>query len=206
MQTQTAPAAEDVDALVEAALETHGHRCPGQVLGVRMGLLGARLVGLPRPRASRRLLVWVEIDRCAADALQVVTGCRPGKRTLKIVDYGKLAATFLNQDTGVAYRVAARPESRAAARSLGLPAGDAYAIQAAAYRVLPDSALFRFERVSVDVDPFDLPGRPLSRVRCAGCGEEVNDGREIFREGGSVCRACSGAPTYYAGAGQAPRG
>ncbi|HYM15354.1 MAG TPA: molybdopterin-guanine dinucleotide biosynthesis protein B, partial [Dehalococcoidia bacterium] len=108
----------DLERALRDAEAFHGHLCPGQVLGVRMALLGCREAGVPKPRASKTLITWVEIDRCGADAVQTVTGCKPGRRTLKIVDYGKLAATFLNTETGAAVRVAARAESRDRAAAL----------------------------------------------------------------------------------------
>lgn len=177
-------------ALAEAAA-FHGHVCPGQVLGVRLALLGCRAVGLPRPRGSKRLIVWVEMDRCGADAIQTVTGCRLGKRTLKFVDHGKLAATFLNTETGEAVRVVARAESRELA-ARRYPALDRHEAQMAAYRHLADEELFDVQRVAVELAEDDRPGRPSARVRCSVCGEEVNDRRHVETPDGPVCRACAG--------------
>ena len=100
------------EELLEESVAFHGHLCPGQVLGVRMALLGCSLVDVDNPTASKRLIVYVEIDRCATDAIQSVTGCKLGKRTLKYVDYGKMAATFLDTETGRAVRIVARDDSR----------------------------------------------------------------------------------------------
>jgi formylmethanofuran dehydrogenase subunit E len=181
--------------LVEAE-RNHGHMCPGQVLGVRMAMVGCRRVGIEEPRAGKRLIVYVEIDRCAADAINTVTGCRLGRRTLKFRDFGKLAATFLNTETGEAARVVAKEASRELARELYAHLPTRKEQQLAAYRARPDQDLFRIERVRVTLDDADLPGHPLTRVRCDECGEGVNDRREIRRHDRTLCRACAGARYY----------
>ncbi|MBL8171250.1 MAG: formylmethanofuran dehydrogenase subunit E family protein [Acidobacteria bacterium] len=181
--------------LIEAELN-HGHMCPGQVLGVRMAITGCNAVGITEPKCSKRLIVFVEIDRCAADAITTVTGCRLGKRTLKYRDFGKLAATFLNTETGEAIRVAALESSRELARQLFAQLSTKKEQQLAAYKTLSDRFLFRCERVQISLPEADRPGHPLARVACDRCGEGINDGREV-REANSVrCRACAGA-TYY---------
>src|SRR5437763_12464314 len=135
---------ETLDELLERAEHSHGHMCAGQVLGVRMALLGCRAVGIEEPRGRDRkaLLVFVEIDRCAADAINTVTGCRLGKRTLKFHDYGKLAATFLNTKTGEAVRIAALESAREAADCALPDIENRYQRQMQAYKVLPDVDLF----------------------------------------------------------------
>ena len=189
---------ETLDELLERAEHSHGHMCAGQVLGVRMALLGCREVGITEPRGKDRkaLLVFVEIDRCAADAINTVTGCRLGKRTLKYYDYGKLAATFLNTHTNEAVRVIALDESREAADRCFPEIASKYDRQLHAYKLLPDADLFKVERVAVRLAIEDQPGRPVSRVRCDQCGEGVNDRREVVREGRTLCRACAG-DAYY---------
>jgi formylmethanofuran dehydrogenase subunit E len=184
-----------LERLLGEAETFHGHLCPGQVLGVRLALLGAEAVGLPEPRGSKALVVWVEIDRCGADAIQTVTGCRPGKRTLKFVDHGKLAATFLNTRTGEAARVVARADSRGRAGEL-FPDAERKDAQMLAYRTLPPSELFSVQRVSIELDEFDQPGKPLIRVACSECGEEVNDFRHVYGDDGPLCRLCGGQPYY----------
>lgn len=189
---------ETLDELLERAEHSHGHMCAGQVLGVRMALLGCRAVGIEEPRGSDRkaLLVFVEIDRCAADAINTVTGCRLGKRTLKFYDYGKLAATFLNTRTNEAVRIVALDEARDAA-DRGFPEiASRYDRQLRAYKLLPDEDLFKIERVAVRVASEDQPGRPVSRVACDQCGEGINDRREMIREGRTLCRACAGNAYY----------
>jgi formylmethanofuran dehydrogenase subunit E len=189
---------ETLDELLERAEHSHGHMCAGQVLGVRMALLGCRAVGVEEPRGKDRkaLLVFVEIDRCAADAINTVTGCRLGKRTLKYVDYGKLAATFLNTGTNEAARIVALDEARDAADRCFPEIASKYDRQLRAYKLLPDDDLFKVERVAVNVATEDQPGRPVSRIPCDQCGEGINDRREIIREGRALCRACAG-DAYY---------
>jgi len=187
----------DLNTLLNDAAAVHGHLCPGQVLGVRMAMAGCRELGIDEPRGSKRLLVYVEIDRCAADAIGSVTGCRLGKRTMKHVDYGKLAATFFDTATGRAVRVAAREEARARA-SLFAPhvTGDRHAIQSAAYQVMPEAELMTVRDVQLVVPEADLPGPPTSRLRCDRCGEGINDRREVRNNGHVLCRACA-TGAYY---------
>jgi len=187
-------AIETLDELLDRAEQSHGHMCAGQVLGVRMALLGCRAIGVNDPRGADRksLLVFVEIDRCAADAINTVTGCRLGKRTLKYYDYGKLAATFLNTKTEDAVRIVALDSSREAADLAFPEIENKYERQLRAYKSLPDEELFKVERVMVKVPDQDQPGRPVSRVACDECGEGINDRREVISDGRTLCRACAG--------------
>jgi formylmethanofuran dehydrogenase subunit E len=187
---------QTLDELLEEAGRAHGHMCPGQILGVRMALLGCRLVRIEEPKKSKKLIVFVEIDRCATDAVGVVTGCRLGKRTMKYIDHGKVAATFLNTDTNEAVRIVAVDHTRELANEQFPHLETKKDRQMAAYKTLPDEVLFRAERVHVDLPPEDAPGRPISRVTCAACGEGVNDRREVLRDGQTLCRACAGQPYY----------
>jgi formylmethanofuran dehydrogenase subunit E len=187
-----------LDELIEEAGKAHGHMCAGQVLGVRMAMLGCREVGIDDPRGAdhKKLIVFVEIDRCAADAINTVTGCRLGKRTLKYYDYGKLAATFLNVKTGEAVRVVALDSARETADCAFPQIENKYQRQLQAYKVLPEDELYKIERVIVNVPDQDQPGRPVSRVKCDQCGEGVNDRREVIKDGRTLCRACAGEAYY----------
>ncbi len=185
----------ELDRALREAEAFHGHLCPGQVLGVRLAMLGVKAAGVENPTRSKKLITWVEIDRCGADAVQTVTGCKPGKRTLKLVDYGKLAATFLNTETGVAVRVSARADSRTRAAEM-YPHLERHAAQMAAYRSLPDEELFTLQDVSVELGEYDKPGKPGARVVCSVCGEEVNDHRHIDGDDGPMCRPCASGPYY----------
>lgn len=164
-----------------------------------MALHGCRLVGVSDPKGADRksLLVWVEIDRCMTDAVSAVTGVRLGRRSLKYLDYGKVAATFLNLSDNSAVRLLALDESRALADTLYAHVDSRKERQMLAYKELEDERLFKIERVRVDLDEFDMPGRPRSRVSCALCLEGINDGREVLDGlGRRVCRACAFG-SYY---------
>src|SRR5215472_7055662 len=142
-----------------------------------MAMLGLRSISIENPEVNaKRLVTFVEIDRCATDAVSLVTGCRLGRRSLKFLDYGKVAATFLDLSTGKAVRVAARDDSRAKAQAMFPEIDKPHRRQLEAYKVMGDDELFTVEPVRVALKPEDLPGRPRSRVICAQCGEEVNDG------------------------------
>jgi formylmethanofuran dehydrogenase subunit E len=182
---------------LELAAQSHGHMCPGQVLGVRMAMLGLKALGIDDPAKHRkRLMTFVEIDRCASDAVALVTGCRLGKRTLKFFDYGKVAATFADLESGNAVRVVARDDSRDKARSMFPELSDPSKQQLEAYKAMDDAELFTLHRVRVSVSQQDLPGRPRARVTCDECGEGINDGRERQVNGRIICRSCAGE-SYY---------
>ncbi len=172
----------------------HGESCPGQVLGVRLARAGLRSIGIDDPLSDRwrkNIIVFVEIDRCAADAIMVVTGCRVGKRTLKLKDYGIMAATFVNLESGRAVRVVAREEARKLAPSYAPGASGKYEQQRLAYAVMPEEDLCSFEDVEVSLPPEEMPGPPFSRVKCQKCGEHVQDGREQSTGGAVLCRSCA---------------
>ena len=182
------------DDLLREAVAFHGHLCPGQVLGVRMTIAGCRALGFDHPRqAGKRLVVLVEIDRCATDAIEALTGVSLGKRTLKHVDHGKMAATFVDTFTGAAVRVAAREEAREMARRAVPSEPDLRRAQTDAYRTLAEPGLLKLEAVTVD--PAWLARRRV-RVTCAACGEGVNYQREIRDGDRTLCRACAG-DRYY---------
>jgi formylmethanofuran dehydrogenase subunit E len=169
-----------------------------------MAILGCDRLGIAQPRSTKHLIVFVETDRCGTDAVQTVTGCTLGKRTLKFVDYGKLAATFVDTETGRAVRVAAKESSREAALHFAPEERDHHQGQLRAYKALPEDELFTVEDVQVILPEADLPGRPRNRVTCQRCGEGVSGGREVSRDGRIVCRPCA-AGAYYTSLAAAPR-
>ncbi|GIW19158.1 MAG: hypothetical protein KatS3mg064_2315 [Tepidiforma sp.] len=181
----------ELDRALRRARAAHGeHACAGLILGTRLARYAGQLLGIELPDREKRLVVRVEIDRCAADAIQAVTGCRPGKRTLRFVDYGKLAATFWDLRTGRAVRVAARGDLR---ERVGEAGEGRHAAQAAAYLAWPDEALFTVREVAEPLGELELPGPPRRRVMCGACGEEVADGREVLTAAGPRCRPCAAA-------------
>ena len=188
---------KSLEEFLVLAEKNHGHMCPGQVLGVRMAMRGLKELGFDDPAGYwRRLITYVEIDRCATDAVGLVTGCGLGRRSLKFVDYGKVAATFVDLETGRAVRVVARDDSREKAKTMFPELAKPHRQQLEAYKVMDDAELFVVEAVKVNIKPEDLPGRPRSRVACEQCGEGVNDSRERRVNGRVLCRACAGE-SYY---------
>lgn len=189
----------DVEALLEECGKLHGHICPGQLLGVRMARLGCHLIGIADPRGAdrKKLIVWVEIDRCVADAVSAVTGVRLGKRSLKYVDYGKVAATFMNLSESLSVRIVAKDESRGLADALHPEVESKKERQMLAYREAGDDALFKTEWVTIGLSELEMPGSPKRRVVCEQCGEGVNDGREVADAlGRTVCQGCAFG-SYY---------
>lgn len=189
---------ESLDELLAKAEAAHGHLCAGQVLGVRMALLGLERLGIADPRGAdrKRLLTFVEIDRCATDAIALVTGCRLGKRALKFRDWGKMAATFVDLPSGRAIRIIAGEDSRELAEK-AYPLLAKSAREMLCYRMLPAQELFREQWVRVVVDAADLPGYKPERVACARCGEGVNFGRYAVLDGQRVCLSCAHPEQRY---------
>jgi formylmethanofuran dehydrogenase subunit E len=194
---------KSLEEYVTAAERIHGHICAGQILGLRMALYGLRLLGLSDPEGEdrKRLVTFVEIDRCATDAVAAVTGCRLGKRALKFRDFGKVAATFCDVRDDRAVRVAAKESARQRARKMYPDIEDRNLQQMRAYREMADEDLFERQWVRVRIGPEDLPGYRGPRVACERCGEKVSFGREVVRDGRALCRACAGE-SYYEPAGE----
>jgi formylmethanofuran dehydrogenase subunit E len=183
---------KSLDEYLDLAAVAHGHLCAGQVLGVRLALLGLRELGIDDPVAERkRIVTYVEIDRCVTDAVALVANCRLGKRALKFRDWGKVAATFVDMQTGRAIRIAAKESSKQAAREM-FPKMPKEAGQQKAYAQLSDEVLFSKKWVKVEVQPEDLPGFKGPRVVCAECGEGINFKREVLQDGRTLCRSCAG--------------
>ncbi len=186
------------DEYVALAAQAHGHICAGQILGLRMALYGLKLLGLEDPagRDRKRLVTFIEIDRCATDAIPVVTGCRLGKRALKFRDFGKVAATFCDLEQNRAVRVVAPESAKQRAREMYPEITEKNQQQMRAYRELPYPELFDFQWVRVKIGPEDLPGYKGERVVCAECGEGISFRREVVRGGLVLCRACAGERYY----------
>ena len=183
---------KDFETLLADSVKSHGHLCAGQVIGVRMSMLALRLIGIDDPTGAdrKKLYVMVEIDRCATDAIQSVTGCSLGKRSMYFIDLGIMAATFVNLASGKAVRITAREEARDLADTYCTQGENKYARQLEAYKTMSEDELFRVEEVAVDIPATNLPGRPLKRVQCSRCSDWVQDGREIVKVGEVLCRSC----------------
>ena len=189
---------KSLDEYLRDAERAHGHLCAGQVLGVRLAMLGLTKLGIDDPHGKdrKRLVTFVEIDRCATDAVGVVTGCRLGKRALKFRDWGKVAATFVDLETGKSVRIAAKESSKALARQMHPEIENKNQQQMLAYREMPDDDLFVSRWVRVELPPEEFPGYKGERIVCASCGEGINFRREVRRDDRILCRACAGG-SYY---------
>jgi formylmethanofuran dehydrogenase subunit E len=189
---------KSLDEYLGEAEQAHGHLCAGQVLGVRMALLGLEKLGIDDPRGKdrKRLVTFVEIDRCATDAIAVVTGCRLGKRALKFRDWGKMAATFVDLTSGKAIRIAARESSKALARTMHPEIESKNQQQMLAYREMPEADLFATQWVRVELPAEESPGYKGERVVCVECGEGIDFRREVRRDNRVLCRACAGERYY----------
>jgi len=179
------------DELLKESSTIHGHHCAGQVLGVRMAMVGCREVGIDEPKGCKKLVVYVEMDRCATDAVQAVTGCSLGKRTLKFLDYGKMAATFVNTETEQAVRVLAKDDARAFVPLYVQDSTNPKEAQRHAYRIMPEAALFSIKPVTLQIPAQEMPGYRGNRVQCAECGEGINFHREVKRGERTLCIPCA---------------
>ncbi|MDD2853014.1 MAG: FmdE family protein [Desulfuromonadaceae bacterium] len=179
---------ENYSTLLEEAVLFHGHVCGGIESGTRMAISGLQRIGISDPKGTdrKKLIVFVEIDRCATDAIMSVTGCRPGKRTMKIMDYGKMAATFFNLESGKAVRLVSK------ARKNSDDTGEM-----PNYAAATDEELFSITEVEVQLRPEDLPGSPVRTALCDSCGEKILDGRETVHQGKTVCKPCLTNIRYY---------
>jgi formylmethanofuran dehydrogenase subunit E len=186
------------DEYIRDAEKAHGHICAGQILGVRLARLGLGKLGIDDPAGKdrKRLVTFVEIDRCATDAVAVVTGCRLGKRALKFRDWGKMAATFVDVSTGKSIRIAAKESSKMLARQMHPEIADKNQQQMLAYREISEDDLFTLQWVKVELPPEEFPGYKGERIVCEACGEGINFRREVRKAEKILCRACAGERYY----------
>ncbi len=185
---------KDFETLLKGSAAAHGHLCPGQVVGVRMAMLGCRLIDLDAPSRHdqiKKLIIYVELDRCTADAVAHVTGVKLGRRSLKFVDYGIMAATFVNLETHKAYRVVSTEEARDLAPVYAPEVTGKCPQQLLAYRRMPDSVLFRVQQVEMQIQDFDMPGPTRYKAVCSRCGQVIRDCREVQKEGLILCKPCA---------------
>ncbi len=190
---------EDFETLLSGSSDAHGHICPGQVVGVRMAMEGCRLIGLDTPRdlpQIKKLIVYVEMDRCATDAISFVTGVRLGRRSLKFVDNGIMAATFVNLETGKAFRIVSTESARDLAEKWAPEISDKRQQQIKAYKRMNIEDLFDIEEVRVDVPACDMPGPTRFKQTCSVCGQVVRDKKEVLKNDNIQCRPCA-LGAYY---------
>lgn len=185
-----------LQTLLDESAARHSHLCPRQVLGVRMGLYAGELLGLDLPQADKRLLVIVETDGCTVDGLAAATGCSVGRRTMRIEDYGKVASSFIDTQTGKALRLIPLPDSRREAAANAPEANGDWQAQLLGYQRIPAEALFTVQGIELVTPVEKVVSRPGAKAICEACGEEINNERELILEGRVVCRACAGH-SYY---------
>ncbi len=183
--------------LLRASANLHRHLCPRQVLGVRMGLLAGRILGIDLPQKNKkRLYVFMETDGCAADGVSVATGCWIGRRTLRLLDIGKVAATFVDRPTGRGVRIHPHPSARREAEKRFPGARSRWHAMLQAYQELPDDVLLVVQPVALDVDLEAWISNPSYRVRCQECQEEIINRREVQIQDSLLCQTCAGEAYY----------
>ena len=174
------------------AVEYHGNLCSGQILGLHIAEYGLKLMETTDPK---KLIIYFEIDRCIADAIQILIGTRFGRRTLKIASYGKMAATFVNLETGNAYRLCVSPD---ADEIMGYAFSSRFEAITDQEKLLElaSEKLIHVQKVKVNIPAEDIPVKPMGKVPCAKCKEMIFDCKEIQTENGPICRACASIPYY----------
>jgi formylmethanofuran dehydrogenase subunit E len=189
----------DLDRHIRRAVQAHGHLCPGTVVGVRLALLGLSLLGYEAPlndQDIKRVIAFVEIDRCLADAVAETTGLKLGRRSLKFKDLGLLAATFLDLPTGRAVRIVSKDSARALADLIGPLNLDSHQRQAEAYRHLSDEEMFEVKLVKVDLAEHELPGYSKHQTVCDQCGISIRHHREVTLADRTLCAVCAGGAYF----------
>jgi formylmethanofuran dehydrogenase subunit E len=186
----------DLQTLLEISSSRHIHLCPRQVLGVRMGTFAGEILGLALPQPKKRLLTILETDGCFADGVEVATGCSVGHRTLRVEDYGKIGAVFVNTKTERAVRLAPRQDVRERARLYAPEEIRHYFAQLEGYQRMPVDELFAVQEVTLTTPISTIVSRAGVRVNCDQCGEEIINEREIYRDDLTLCRGCA-VPPYY---------
>jgi len=188
---ETIPNNSLLDDILEHSAALHRHLCPRQVLGARMGILAGRLLSLELPQQNKRLYTFVETDGCFADGVSAATGCWLGRRTMRLIDHGKVAATFVDTHTRRAVRIRPHPQARTEARRYAPDAKTRWHAYLAAYQIMPDDVLLEAQWVELTLDLDRLISRPGARTVCHRCGEEIINEREVTRDGTILCRGCA---------------
>jgi len=186
----------NLQSLLEKSACDHSHLCPRQILGARIGLYGFKILNIEANQNNKRLLVIIETDGCFADGISAATNCTVGHRTLRVEDYGKVAASFIDTQTHRAVRIAPALDIRQRAYTYAPEESRHYFAQMKAYQIMPDEEMFTAQEVSLTVPLAEILSRPGVRVNCDVCGEEIMNEREVKQQGSTLCRACAGN-SYY---------
>lgn len=182
--------------LLDATTALHHHLCPRQVLGVQMGRRAGALLGLTLPQTEKRLLTIVETDGCFADGVAVATNCWVGRRTMRVEDYGKAAAVFVDTFTDRALRLAPHPTVRVRAPAFAPEASSSWEAMLLGYQLMDPAEMFVIQAVELVTPVETLISRPGLRVTCDRCGEEIINAREVRQGGKTLCHACAGHGYY----------
>ncbi|HRQ40075.1 MAG TPA: FmdE family protein [Chloroflexota bacterium] len=192
---------DNLTSLLEQSAALHHHLCPRQVLGVRMGMLAGKLLALELPQTNKRLLTIVETDGCFNDGISVATNCWVGRRTMRVEDLGKVAATFVDTRTETAVRLFPSPHVRQLAPTCAPEAQNRWQGYLLGYQRIPDEDLFVFQQVQLHIPVSQLISRAGARVVCDACGEEIINEREVALVQTVLCRTCAGGGYYTVAAG-----
>lgn len=190
--------------LLEISSERHNHVCPRQVLGVRMGMHAGEVLGLELPQADKRLYTFIETDGCALDGVSAATGCYVGRRTMQVLDFGKVAATFVDTHTGKAVRIVPHPDVRKAIYDYVGGQKNRWHTYLQAYQVMPVEDLLLVQPVQLTVSMEAIISREDARAVCDACGEEIFNEREVLLDGRTLCRSCAGQSYYWKAVGEKP--
>jgi formylmethanofuran dehydrogenase subunit E len=182
--------------LLKRSSSRHDHLCPRQVLGVRMGLAGLTAIGLEAPMPHKAAVVILETDGCFADGIEVATGATVGHRTLRVKDFGKIAAVFANVQTGQAVRLAPQLGVRERARLYAPEVKTKYYAQLKGYQLMPETELFSVEEVLLEPPLAAIISRPGLRSKCERCGEEIINARQVKVGEETLCAVCAGVGYY----------
>lgn len=193
------PGKMELEEILRESSSRHKHLCPRQVLGARMGLLAGELLRLELPNADKRLLVVAETDGCTVDGIIAATGCHVGGRTLRIHDFGKIAATFIDVQMDTAFRISPSPTSRSLALAYVPSSPDRWSAMLEGYKIIPDRELFNVQKVTLTTPVAEIISSPQKKAICEFCGEEIFNGREIVQEQKILCRSCAGEAYYQNG-------
>jgi formylmethanofuran dehydrogenase subunit E len=190
---------QDLQLLLDESSRHHNHLCPRQILGVRLGMAGLQALQLEPNLDNKRLLTISETDGCFVDGVIAATGCTVGHRTLRVEDYGKAAATFVDTQTGQVARIAPRGDLRERA-CVFVPAEPRhYFAQMQAYQIMPATEMFTVQSVALNTPIEQIVSRPGMRVVCDVCAEEIMNEREIRQNGLTLCLACARGGYYRSG-------
>lgn len=187
---------KDLSTLLEISSRDHSHLCPRQILGVRIGLKGICSLEIEPNHDSKRLLVIVETDGCFVDGIIAATGCTVGHRTLRVEDYGKVAAVFIDTSTNQCLRVAPALDIRQRPHAYAADKPDHYYAQMKAYQTMPDEEMMTVQEVCLNTPVEQVISHPGRRVNCDMCGEEVMNEREVRKNGHSLCHTCAHGGYY----------